>query len=388
MQKNIKFNKYFFSEDEKNELIDTLESGWITTGPKTQRFEEQFAEYMQAKYAVGVTSGTAALHLSLAVLEIGSGDEVITTPMTFAATVNVIVQQGAKPVLVDVRKDTLNIDPQKIEDKITKNTKAIIPVHYAGQPCDMDEILSIARKYGLYIIEDAAHALETEYKGKKIGSIGDLTCFSFHPIKNITTGEGGMVTTNDRELADKIRMLRLHGMDKSAWTRYDKGKFRNWDIFSPGYKYNMTDIQASLGIHQLKKIDGFWEKRREYTEQYNYLLRDEDNINLLPDSNNNKCAYHLYPVRIKTENLSINRNEFIDSLQANGIGAAVHFSAIHHLSLYRDYFKFNEEPYPNVAYASERLVSLPLYPKLTKDDVEYVANMVKYICLQHKTFPN
>jgi len=375
----INFNRYYFTDDESKEILDTLRSGWLTTGKKTKTFEEQFATYVKAKHAIGVTSGTAALHLSLVALGIGEGDEVITTPMTFCATLNVIIHQKAWPVLVDVERETLNIDPKKIEEKITHRTKAIMPVHYAGQPCDMDEIMRIARKYGLFVIEDAAHAIEAEYKGKKIGSIGDLTCFSFHPIKNITTGEGGMVTTNNSRLADKVRILRLHGMDKSAWKRYGKDKFTHWDIIYPGYKYNMTDIQASLGIHQLKKIDGFWEKRREYSKRYDTALKSEKNIILLPPEGENKNAFHIYPIRVKIENLRVNRDEIIDRIQSKNIGVGVHFRAVHLLSFYRKYFNFKSGVFPNAEYASERLISLPLYPKMSTEEVDYVAETVKEI---------
>lgn len=387
IEKYINFNSYSVACDETKELLDTLDSGWITTGPKTKKFEEQFAEYVKAKYAVGVTSGTAALHLSLLSLGIGKGDEVITTPMTFVATVNAILYVGAYPVLADVEPHTLNIDPEQIKRKITKKTRAIIPVHYAGQPCKMGEIIKIAKKNGLFIIQDAAHAIEAEYEGKKIGSIGHLACFSFHPIKNITTGEGGMVTTNNSKLADKIRVLRLHGMDKGAWKRYEKSKFRHWDMKCLGYKYNMTDMQASLGIHQLKKIDMFWKIRKEYAERYNAGFKEEKNIILLPPPGKNKNAYHLYPIRIKTENLKANRDSIIDMIQSRNIGLAVHFRAVHLSSFYKKYFGFKKGKFPNAEYASERLISLPLYPKMSKEEVDYVVENVKDILLQEQINP-
>lgn len=380
MRKYINFSSYSISDEEKRELIDTLDSGWLTTGPKTKRFEEEFSRYVKSAYAVGVTSGTAALHLSLLALRIGPGDEVITTPMTFVATVNAILYISAKPVLADVEPDTLNIDPEEIRRKITKQTKAIIPVHYAGQPCRMDEIDAIAKDHKLRVIEDAAHAIEAEYGGKKIGSLSDTACFSFHPIKNMTTGEGGMVTMNNQALADKIRILRLHGMDKTAWRRYGKGQFRHWDMKYIGFKYNMTDMQASLGIHQLKKIDDFWKKRKEYSRKYDDHFSGEKDIMVLPPpGTGDKNAYHLYPIRVRTENLKLSRDEIIDAIQAKNIGIGVHFRAVHLLSYYKNYFKTGCGVFPNAEYASDRLISLPLYPGMSPDDIDYVAESVKEI---------
>ncbi|MBN2452721.1 MAG: DegT/DnrJ/EryC1/StrS family aminotransferase [Candidatus Omnitrophica bacterium] len=380
MKEYINFNSYLFSEEEKRELVDTLDSGWLTTGPKTKRFEEDFAKYIKAANAVGVTSGTAALHLALLGLGIGAGDEVITTPMTFVSTLNAIVYTSAKPVLADIEPDTLNIDIAEIRKKITKRTKAIIPVHYAGQPCRMDEIHAMAKEHKLYVVEDAAHAIETEYKGRKMGSSSNAACFSFHPIKNITTGEGGMVTTDDQAFADRVRVMRLHGMDKTAWRRYEKGQFRHWDMEYIGFKYNMTDIQASLGIQQLKKIEDFWKKRQEYSGRYDKHFKAEKNIIMLPPPEaGNRNAYHLYPIRVKTENLKMTRDEIIDAIQAKNIGVGVHFRAAHTLTYYKKYFKSGKGTFPNAEYASDRLISLPLYPKMTIDDVDYVAGSVKEI---------
>lgn len=380
MKKYIKFHSYSITEDEKRELMDTLDSGWITTGPKTEKFEERFAEYVKAKYAIGVSSGTAALHLSLLALGIGKGDEVITTPMTFVATVNAILYVGAHPVLADVEPDTLNIDPEQIKRKITNKTKAIIPVHYAGQPCRMNEIMRLAERHGLFVIEDAAHAIEAEYNGRKIGSIGDLTCFSFHPIKNITTGEGGMITTNDKKLFEKIKIYRWHGLDKEANRRYCPGQFVPYDMVCLGYKYNMTDIQASLGICQLKKIDSFWKKRKEYTELYDSFFKGQpDILTLPPPFKGNKNAYHLYPIRVKIKNLSLSRDKVINELHKENIGASVHFRCVHLLTFYKRYFNPPPKTFPNAEYASERLISLPLYPKLSEKEVSYVAKTVKHI---------
>ncbi len=385
MKKYINFSSYIMGKEEERELIDTLYSGWLTTGPKTEIFEDRFAAYSKAKYAVAVSSGTAALHLSLLASGITKNDEVITTPMTFVATVNAILYVGARPVLADVEPDTLNIDPDEIKKKINKNTKAVIVVHYAGQPCRMQEILKIAENNNLFLIEDAAHAIEAKYKGKKIGCIGDLTCFSFHPIKNITTGEGGMVTTNSRKLADKVKILRLHGMDKSAWRRYAKNGFRHWDMRCLGYKYNMTDIQASLGIHQLKRIGYFWRRRKELTVEYDHGFRETEDIILLPQQQKgNKNSFNLYPIRIKTENLKVKRDKLISKLQSKGVGIGVHFRAIHLLSFFKKLLGLDRGSLPNSEYASDRLISLPLYPKMVSGQVGYVIDCVKTIISEAK----
>ncbi|MGA9097610.1 MAG: DegT/DnrJ/EryC1/StrS aminotransferase family protein, partial [Methanotrichaceae archaeon] len=269
----LPYNLPSIEEDEINEVVDTLRSGWLTMGPKTQEFERLISKYTGARHTVAVNSCTGALHLSLIALGVGCGDEVITTPYTFAATGNTIIHTGAKPVFIDIKKDTYNIDPEKIEDAITSATKAIIPVHYAGQSCDIKAILDIAEDHGLFVIEDAAHAIGAEYDCQKIGTFGTTTCFSFYATKNMTTGEGGAITTEDDELADKLRTIRLHGISKDAWNRYsEKGKWY-YEIEDAGWKYNMTDIQAALGIHQIKKLDSFIDIRREYANIYNSSLR-------------------------------------------------------------------------------------------------------------------
>src|SRR5512136_786801 len=250
----LPFSAPTIDDDEINEVVDSLRTGWITTGPKVKRFEEAFKAYVGSPYAVPLSSATAGLHLVMLALGLGPSDEVITTPMTFAATVSMIVQAGAKPVLADIDPDTLNIDTEKVREKITARTKAIVPVHFAGQPCDLDELFALAKEFNLHVIEDAAHAVGTEYKGKRIGSFDSVSVFSFHPIKNITTGEGGMVCTGDEPLAEEISLLRFHGMSREAWKRYEARGTPNYDIMLPGFKYNMMDIQAALGIHQLAKL--------------------------------------------------------------------------------------------------------------------------------------
>lgn len=377
--KYIPFSLPFIGQEEKNEVLDTLGSGWITTGPKTKLFEDKFKEYTDSSYAVALSSCTAALHLSLLALDIGPGDEVITTPFTFIATVNAIVYTGATPVLIDIRKDTLNIDWEKIEEKISTKTKAIIPVHYAGQPCEMDKIIKIARKYKLCVIEDAAHALGAEYKGMKIGSIGDLTCFSFYPTKSITTGEGGMVTTNRQDLADKIRILSLHGMDKDAWKRYGQNAKWFYDVKYCGYKYNMTDLQAAIGIPQLKRLENFIAARNKKAQLYDHGFSDIEQITTPRIKTNIKHARHIYPILLNEELMMIGRNEFIEELGRRNIGASVHFIPVHIHSFYKEKFGFKEGSLPVAESSYKGILSLPLYSSLPEKDIHFVIKSVKEV---------
>ena len=405
-KKSVQFHQSYIQHGEIKEVVDTLKSGWITTGPRTKRFEEDFKEYIGCKHAIGLNSCTAGLHLSLAALNIGEGDEVITSPMTFPATANVIIHQKATPVFVDVKMDTLNIDVSKIEEKITPKTKAIMPVHFAGHPCDMDRIMNIAKRHKLSVIEDAAHAIESEYNGKKIGNIGDFTSFSFYATKNITTGEGGMLTTNNDELAEKARMMSLHGISKDAWKRYGKEGFQHWELFYPGFKYNMFDIQAAMGIHQLKRIEGFLKIRKKYVDMYNEAFKDIPEILSLKTKGRIKHAHHLYVIIIKTEGLKADRDEIMSEIQNNGVGVGVHFRTLH----LQPYFQnkspllppltsplsppseggegevakggrggFERGMFPVAEYVSERVISLPLYPKMSVSDVKYVIKVVKEV---------
>src|SRR3972149_3464537 len=376
----LPFSLPTIEEDEISEVVDSLRSGWITSGPKVIRFEEDFKNYIGCSHAVAVNSGTAGLHISLMATDISDGDEVITSPMTFAATINTIVLQRAKPVFVDIDPDTLNIDAEGIEKKITKKSKAIIPIHFAGQPCDMDEITDIAKKYNLTVIEDAAHAVGTEYKKIKIGNISNLSVFSFHPIKNITTGEGGMITTKDEGLADKLRLLRFHGISKEAWKRYGKEGSPQYEILLPGLKYNMLDIQAAIGIHQLKKLDRFIEIRKRIVEKYDSALKDIPEI-IIPGRVNYEClhAWHLYIIKLRPEMLKISRNEFIDELKKENIGTGIHFTAVHLNPFYEKEFGFKRGDFPNAEFASDRILSIPLYPLMKDEDVDYVIDKIKKI---------
>jgi len=376
----LPFSKPTIDDDEINEVVASLKSGWITTGPKVKRFEEAFRAYVGAPFAVPLSSATAGLHLTLLALKLDEGDEIITTPMTFASTVSMIVLCGAKPVLVDIEPGTLNIDAAKIREKITPRTKAIIPVHFAGQACDMDPIFALARELGLTVIEDAAHAAGTEYKGKRIGSLDSISIFSFHPNKNITTGEGGMVCTPDEALAEEISLLKFHGMSREAWKRFAASGSPNYDILLPGYKYNMMDIQAAIGIHQLPKLDGFIEKRREIAEYYNAAFAGVEELatpTLAPYAQ--RHAWHLYTPLVRIEQLTIDRDQLMAELKALNIGTGLHYKAIHHHAWYRENLPVPEGALPNADYASDRILSLPLFPTMTMDDARDVVEAVKTV---------
>ena len=373
--KFLPFSLPLIQDEEINEVIDTLKSNWLTMGPKTAEFEKQLADYLNVKHVISVNSCTAALHLSLIALGIKNGDEVITTPYTFASTGNVICHVGAKPVFVDIEKDTFNIDPEKIEKAITEKTKVIIVVHYAGQAADMDKISRIANKYNLKIIEDAAHAIGSEYNGRKIGTSGNLVCFSFYPIKNMTTGEGGAIATNDDLLADRLKKLRLHGISKDAWKRYGKEGTWYYEIEECGWKYNMTDIQAALGLHQLKKLDAFIKKRQEIAEIYDRELGRIENIRIPFKKENIKHSYHLYPILVN----GCERNKFIEELEKKKIGTSVHFIPLHLHPFYQKTYGYKKGDFPVAEQIYERIISLPIYPKMDEKDVRDVINAVKDI---------
>lgn len=375
----IPFNLYSIDECEKKSILETLDSNWITTGPKVKKFEEKFSKYIGCKHSIALNSCTAALHLSLLSNDIFKEDEVIIPIMTFAATANVVIHCNAKPVFCDINPDTLNIDVNKIEKLINKKTKAIIPVHIAGQPCEMDTIRNIADKYNLKIIEDAAHATESYYKNKKIGS-ENISCFSFYATKNITTSEGGMLTTNNDLIAEKVRILSLHGMSKDAWKRYSNEGYKHYDIIYPGYKYNMTDIQASLGICQLDKIDKFLKRRNEIKDLYDNLLSEVEEISFVKEINDIVHARHLYIIKL-SEN--INRDKFMNDLINENIGVSVHFLPLHFHSYYKKTFNLKNEDFPSATNIGNRILSLPLYPKLTDEQVFYITDKIKELINKH-----
>ena len=367
----------------------TLRSGWLTTGPRTAQFERDFARYVDSPHALALNSGTAGLHVALAALGIGEGDEVITTPLTFCSTVHTILHTGATPVLADIGLDG-NIDPEAIQRAITPRTRAILPVHLAGLPCEMNAIWDIARRKGLFVVEDAAHAAGAMYEGRQIGASGngkptsEATAFSFYATKNMTTGEGGMVTTPHDSLAVRMRMLSLHGMNRDAWNRYSEQGNWYYEVSEPGFKYNLTDIQSALGIHQLRKLDSFIETRRRYAQIYNEELAEMEEVELPVDRPDVRHAWHLYILRLNLDLLDIDRQEFIRELTKRGVGTSVHFIPIP----VHPYFANLDLSEHRCHYALElypRIVSLPLYPAMDEEDVYYVARCVKEIVLAHRT---
>ncbi|MBT0666264.1 DegT/DnrJ/EryC1/StrS family aminotransferase [Geobacter pelophilus] len=376
----LPFSTPTIEDAEINEVVDSLKSGWITTGPKVKRFEDEFKAYVGAPFAVPLSSATAGLHLVLLALGIKEGDEIITTPMTFASTVSIPVLCGAKPVLVDIEPGTLNIDATRIREKITPRTKAIIPVHFAGQSCDMDPIFALAKEFGLTVIEDAAHAAGTEYKGTRIGTLDSISIFSFHPNKNMTTGEGGMVCTPDETVAEEVSLLKFHGMSREAWKRFAASGTPNYDIVMPGFKYNMMDIQAAIGIHQLPKLDRFIDRRKEIAEFYNREFADVAELALpayAPYAQ--RHAWHLYTPLVRVEMLSIDRDGFMAELKKENIGTGLHYKAVHHHAWYREHLPQAAGSLPNADYASDRILSLPLFPKMSDNDAADVVTAVKSV---------
>lgn len=375
----IQFHRAWIGIEEEQEVIATLRSGWLTTGERTRKFEAEFARYTDARYAVGVNSCTAALFLSLKACGIEAGDEVITTPMTFTATANVILHLGAKPVFVDINPDDLNINAAKFEEAITHKTRAVIPVHFRGVPCDMNAILAIAEKHNLVVVEDAAHAIESIYKNRKIGSIGDAACFSFYPNKNITTGEGGMVTTDNKEIASRIRILSNHGLSRDALLRYMPSGQSLYEVLEPGYKFNMFDLQAALGLHQLTKIETFWKRRQQIVHRYNAAFEELPQVTVLPDVDEGKNAYHVYVLLLNRDKCTLDRNRLLAELKNAGIGVSVHYRALHLQKYYKEMFGFVPGDFPVAADVSERTFSLPFYPRLTDAEVEQVIETVTKI---------
>ena len=363
-------------EKEIEAVFSCLRSGWITTGPLCKGFEEKFCQLTGASYALSVSSGTAGMHLMLLGLDLKRGDEIITPSMTFASTLNMITLCGAKPVFVDIHYDTLNINADLIEGKITNRTKGIIPVHFAGAPVDMDKILSIAKKYDLFVIEDSAHGLGTYYKGVHIGGFGRSAIFSFHPLKNITTGEGGMVTHHDDHLESQLRLLRFHGIERDAWKRYGKGGNPEYDVKMAGFKYNLTDIQAALGLAQLSRLEELNSRRRQLADLYRRGLDGVKGLKLpgVP-TYSHIHSWHLFVIKI----VSMDRERFLQKLPEYQIGYGIHFPAGHRLSYIRERYKVKKGELKETERASTQLVSLPLFPDMKEDDVSYVCEAVREI---------
>ena len=371
----LEFSPPCLGEEEIAEVVDTLRSGWITTGPKVGRFEGEFASAVGAESALAVSSATDAMQVGLAAAGVGPGDEVITTPMTFSSTAHVIEHMGATPVLVDVEPETLCIDPDKIESAITTRTKAILPVHLYGHPCEMGRILDLARANELLVLEDAAHAPPAVYEGQSVGSIGDLTAFSFYATKNLTTGEGGMLT-GGAELIDIARPWALHGMTRDVLSRYREEGSWYYEVVLPGFKCNMTDIQAALGLQQLRRLPGFQERRRAVAERYAQALAELPEIEIPVEQDGCESAWHIYAIRLRLERLRIDRDRFIEEMTRRKIGTSVHFIPVHLHPYYRDKYGFRPEDFPVTWESYRRLVSLPLHPGLTERDVEDVIEAV------------
>ena len=370
------FGSPLIGQEEIDEVVDSLKSGWLSTGPKVARFEALFKNYIGSDYALALNSCTAGLHLSMIVSGLKEGDEVITTPMTFGATANAILHSRAKPVFVDITLPSMNINPGNIEAQITDKTKAIVPVHFAGRPCDMKSIKEIAQKHHLIIIEDAAHALEATYHGQKVGTIGDLTVFSFYVTKNLVTGEGGMITTANSTYAEKIQTYALHGMSKGAWKRYSDEGFKHYRIVYPGFKYNMMDIQAALGIHQLLKIESSLKRREEIWHRYDDAFQNLPLDIPPPPEENTTHARHLYTILLKLDELTADRDTIQQALYEENIGTGIHFIALHLHPYYQETLGYKRSDYPNATYVSDRTISLPLSAKLTDDDVTDVIKAV------------
>jgi len=359
-------------EEEAQAAAEVIRSGWLTMGPRTFEFERQFAAYVGARHAIAVVSGTAALHLALEAIGIKAGDEVLLPSTTFTATGEVVCYLGAKPVLVDVQPESMNFDPEDAARRITSRTRAIIPVHLSGMPCDMEQIQTLAAKHQLRTIEDAAHALPASYHGTPIGALSDITAFSFYATKTLTTGEGGMITTENGRLADRIRIMRLHGIERDAWKRYSNEGSWFYQVLEAGFKYNMTDIAAAIGLVQLGKCDELCAARQAIVERYNAAFKAIPCLEAPHDYADRKSAWHLYILRLRLEQLSINRDQFISELKKRGIGTSVHFIPLHLHPFYQNKFGYKPGDFPNAESEYRRVLSLPLFPTMSDAEINAV----------------
>ena len=371
------FGSPLIEEAEIEEVVACLRSAWIGTGPRVGQFEADFARYKGVSSAVALNSCTAGLHLSLLAADLGEDAEVITTPMTFCATANAIIHAGATPVLADVDAKTMNIDPAEIERRITPRTRAIVPVHFAGRACDMDAIMDIAERHHLKVIEDCAHAIETEYRGRKAGTFGDFGCFSFYSTKNVVTGEGGMVLAKRDEDIARVKVLGLHGMSKDAWKRYGDEGFKHYQVVECGFKYNMMDMQAALGIHQLQRVDAYWERRRKVWDYYMQELSDLPISLPAPIEPDTRHAYHLYTVLIDEAVTGVSRDQFLNRMIAEGVGTGVHYLSLPEHPYYQETLGWRPEDYPNAMRIGRQTVSLPISAKLSQSDCEDVVLATK-----------
>ena len=391
--RQIAFHRAAMGPDEEREVVDTLRSGWITTGPKAKRFEQEFAEYVGARHALAVAHCTGALHLSLWALGLGPGDEVITSPFTFTATAEVMGYLGVKPVFVDVDPGTFNLSPARVEEALEsgrhRNVRALLPVHFAGHPCDMDRLLAIARQYNLKIVEDAAHAAGgaryLDGRGMtKVGTIGDLTCFSFYATKNFTSAEGGMITTSDPELAEKIAVASLHGMNRDAWKRYDKSGSWYYEIHDLGFKYNLSDVHAAIGLAQLRRAPGFMRRRSEIAARYSQAFRSCDALQVPFCETGVEHPWHLYVLRLKPDLLRVGRGQFVEMLRERGVGTSVHCIPLHTMQYYQRTYGYRNGDFPVAEDIFSRCLSLPLYASMSDEDVDYVIENVLAIAAENR----
>jgi dTDP-4-amino-4,6-dideoxygalactose transaminase len=381
----IVFGSPQIQKSEIEEVVATLESGWLGTGPRVAAFEKAFAEYKnaQANRVAAVNSCTAALHVSMIASGIGPGDEVITSPLTFCSTVNAILHAGATPILADVNAITMNIDPVEVERRITPKTRAILPVHFAGRPCEMGPILDIARLHGLRVIEDCAHAIETEYHGGKAGTFGDFGCFSFYVTKNVVTGEGGMVVARSEADTARVKMLALHGLSKDAWHRFGDSGYKHYQVVECGFKYNMMDLQAAIGIHQLASVEQNWQKRREIWNRYQNVFKELPVTTPTETASGTRHAHHLYTLLIDETRTGITRDAFLDAMTARRIGVGVHYMSIPEHPYYQRKFGWRPEEWPNAMRIGRQTVSLPLSPKVSSEEVTYIIDAVTDTVLRH-----
>jgi dTDP-4-amino-4,6-dideoxygalactose transaminase len=373
----LPFHRPILGEEEIREVTDTLRSGWLTTGPRTQRFEREFAAYLGVGQAIGLNSCTAGIHLALVDAGVGPGDEVVMPAVSFPCTANMVVHQGATPVFADVEKETLNLDAGRLRERVNERTRAVIAVHFAGHPCDMDGVLAVAGEHGLTVIEDCAHALEASHRGRRVGSLGDYASFSFYATKNITTGEGGMLLTRHEDRLEHLQMLSLHGLSRDAWKRYSAEGYQHWETLCPGFKYNMYDIQAAIGLHQLRKVGAWLDIRRRWTERYDRAFADLGLLTPLRRRGWVDAAHHLYVILLDLDKLCADRDRILNALQAENIGIGVHFRAVHLHPYYRA--RGPHGPLPVAEWATERMLSLPLCPSMEEGDVEDVIRAVKKV---------
>ena len=379
------FNRACLGPEEEQEVLDTLRSGWLTTGPKTKKFELEMQRFTGGAHCIALNSCTAALHIAMVAAGIGEGDEILTPSLTFPSAINEMVHERITPVFVDVEPDTLNLDVSQVEERITPRTRAIMPVHFAGHPVEQDRLREIADRHGLLVIGDAAHATESTFRGRHVSRLEDMTAYSFYATKNLTTGEGGMLGVEDQPLADRARLLSLHGMSRDAWKRYSSDGYQHWDIVVPGYKYNLTDLASSLGLHQLRKLPGFLAERETQVARYDRAFADlGDLVQVLARRPYVRSACHLYVLQVKTENLKATRDQVMHDIQAENVGIGIHFRAVHLHPFYRQHFGFAPGMLPRTEHAADRVISIPLYPGLSEEDQDYVIQVVRRVLLRHR----